>query len=159
MIQMTVTGKESLDAAKAKIAQARARLKDSHPVMMRVSVYLDQWVQRNFKSEGGNVGSWTPFKYGGRITTKAKATGKSDGRYINASAKLLQDAGHLRISFLPGVREGEAYIGSDLPYSRYHEEGTAKLPQRRMLPNQDDVKGQVSTIFDNWIVASLKGAT
>ena len=155
-----IEGAAALEDAKRKLAEARAGLQDQFPVMRQLSVMLDQWVQRNFKGEGTNVGGWARYKYGGRLTTKAKGNAQSiEGRrYVDGSARMLQDTGHLRISFLPGVRQGEAYIGSDLPYSAYHEFGTKHLPVRRMLPREDDVKPQAQEIFERWMVVQLRRA-
>lgn len=163
-----------LAAIKAKLADARSKLKDTDPSMRQVAVFLDQWVQRNFQTSGGNVGRWEPFKYGGRLTTKTKLSGGSRVRnkgasaqsiagrkHVNPSAKLLMDTGALRHSFLPFVHGGLAGIGSALPYSKAHEEGLPEkgLPQRRMLPKTAEVQADVTEILDRWVRVSIGGAT
>lgn len=154
--------KVTVEQAKQRIAKAREELSKSRPAMKRVAAILDSWVQRNFKSDGGNVGGWRPFKYGGRLTVKSKSTGKSveAGRYVNSSAKLLRDSGHLRLSFLPFAGDGRAGIGSDLPYAEAHENGSSKtnLPQRRMLPRQSDaVFSDIAEVLENFVVVRLEG--
>lgn len=123
--------------------------------MRQVSIFLDRWVQLNFREEGGKVGGWTPFKYGGRETTNAKSNAKIDGRYVNTTAKLLQDTGRLRISFIPFATTTNAGIGSDLPYAKGHEEGTSKLPQRRMLPKAPEVEDDCRQIIETWLGRTL----
>jgi len=152
--------KATIEAAKRKLAAARDGLKNNGVAMRQVAVFLDQWVQRNFQSKGGKVGGWEPFKYGGRLTTKAKANAQSiDGkRWVNGSAALLQDTGALRLSFLPFVRQGSAGIGSDLPYSKAHEEGSNDLPQRRMLPKTAEVQVDVKEILDNFVLLTIRKA-
>lgn len=147
-------------AMKQRLSDARVSLKKEGVAMRQVATYLDQWVQRNFRDQGRTVGGWKPFKYGGRLSVKSKSTGKSsDGRrYVNSTAKLLMDTGHLRNSFLPFVRKGVAGIGSDLPYSKPHNEGTDKLPQRRMLPKDKEVKSNIREIIDRFVVTQLKKA-
>lgn len=154
-----VVNQPVLDTLKAKLAAARDGLQNDGPAMRQVAVYLDQWVQRNFKGQGSNVGNWVPFAYGGRLTTKAKANAKSiEGRrYIQTNAQLLQDTGALRLSFLPFVRKGVAGIGSDLPYSKPHEEGEG-VPQRRMLPKNEEVQPQVFEMLENFVVVQLRKA-
>ena len=61
------------------------------------------WVQKNFKGEGKAVGGWAPFKAGGRWRK---------GFGLDTSAKLLQDTGALRASFLPFASKTDAGIGS-----------------------------------------------
>lgn len=154
--------KASVAELKARLTAAREGLQNDSVVMKQVAVYLDSWVQRNFKSKGGSVGGWEAYTYGGRLTTKAKANAKSIAgrRYINTAAAMLQDTGALRISFLPFIRKGVAGIGSDLPYSKPHEEGdpTRSLPQRRMLPVNSEVEDPVLQILDNFVKVQLRKA-
>lgn len=152
--------KRTVDALKEKLKAAREGLLNDGAVMRQVAVFLDQWVQRNFQSEGDKVGGWAPFKYGGRIVRKkgAKAQSIEGHRYIDGSAKMLQDTGALRHSFLPFIRKGIAGIGSDLPYSKPHEDGMKGLPQRRMLMKTADVQVDLREILDNWLLITLKRA-
>lgn len=143
-----------LEAAKAKLKKARDDLKEGSVPMRQVAVMLDQWVQRNIISQGDKVGGWNPFTYGGRLTRKDKATAKVDGRWVNATAKLLRNTGALQHSFLPFIRDKQIGIGSDLPYSKYHEEGEGTM-HRRMLPENKDVDDDVKSIFDAFIKRTL----
>ena len=156
MTSITITGGGSVDQARAKIKQVREQLGNNSVPMRQVAVFLDQWVQRNFRSSGGNVGGWRPFRDGGRWITVQTKKNKAGGRRLDPSAKLLMDTGRLRLSFLPGVSGGCAYIGSDLPYAKFHDEGTARLPQRRILPKAEEVQADVVKIIDGWIAVRLK---
>lgn len=149
---------KQIDALKVRAKEARELLKQDGVVMRQIAVFLDRWVQKNFQSLGGNIGGWEAYKYGGRLTTKKKSNAVSiDGHhYVNGSAKLLQDSGALRLSFLPFTQLGNAGIGSDLPYSIFHEEGTKYLPQRRMLMVEDEVVGDVKEILDGWIMITVR---
>ena len=100
----------------------------------KISIMLDSWVQRNFKTEGGNVGGWASIKRDGRI---------------------LQDTGRLRASFLPFFNKKDAGIGSDLPYSKAHEEGIG-VEQRRILPETPEVKRDITKVYDEHIRKSAK---
>ena len=160
MIRVKVN-KSQIESAKNAATTARNKLRDDVVVMRQIAVYFDQWVQRNFKTEGGNVGGWAAFKYGGRIRNKkgAKAQSIESRRYVDASAKLLQDTGLLRLSVLPFVDKGVAGIGSTLPYSKSHDEGIpGKLPQRRILMEQREVSVDVRKILDDWVMITLRGA-
>ncbi len=107
-------------------------LQDFGNPLAQIAVLLDRWVKKNFASEGGSVGGWKPFQYGGRVMP--------DGT-IDTSAKLLQDTGRLRASFLPFHSDKIAGIGTDLPYAEPHN----KI--RRMLPVREEVIEQVKRIF------------
>lgn len=113
--------------------------------LARASIWLDRWVQLNFRSEGGNVGGWEPFALGGRVT--------KDG--IDASAKLLQDTGRLRSSFLPFHTKNNAGVISDLFYAGYHQRGEG-VPERRMLPKRAEVIDDIRRIMQSHVDDAVK---
>ena len=133
----------------------------------KISVMLDAWVQRNFKSSGGKVGGWKPFQtycvggarspYGlSKTCGVGRIIGNKGGRKIDTSAKLLMDTGKLRISFKPFSDAKEAGIGSKIKYSKPHEKGLGHLPKRRMLPEDKDVKKEVRRIYEDHIKWAVK---
>lgn len=124
--------------AAAIAARAREMLDRTVP-NAQVAAFLDGWVQRNFRGEGALIGGWTPFRRGGRWIP---------GVGLDTSAKLLQDTGWLRASFRAFYDSDIVGIGSDVEYSKYHEDGTKTVPQRRMLPREEDVQGDVLQIYD-----------
>ncbi len=134
----------------AKLRQVMRRVRNPTMANRQVSVWLARWVNDNFKSEGGNVGKWKPFKAGGRLR---------NGR-VDTTAKLLQDTGALRASFLPFHSRKVAGIGANAPYSIYHELGIPSrgLPSRRMLPLASDTKvtNAIIRIYDTFIRKALK---
>lgn len=129
---------------------ARAIKNTSRP-NREISIWLLRWVNENFKSEGGNVGKWKPFKKGGRIMP--------DGS-INTSAKLLQDTGRLRASFSNYYSRKVAGVGSDLDYSLTHELGLPhkRLPARHMIPLEGDtsIDDAVLKIYGRHIDKALR---
>lgn len=128
-----------LTKVQAAIAKRAREMLDRTVPNAQVAAFLDSWVQRNFRGEGSLTGGWTPFKRGGRWIP---------GFGLDTSAKLLQDTGALRASFRAFYDSDVVGIGSDIEYSRYHEEGTGTIPQRRMLPQEEDVRVDVLTIYD-----------
>lgn len=157
--------KPTLDATKRKLDKAHKKLSHLEIANKKCAIVLDQWVLQNFKTEGGKVGGWPPFKYGGRINDKGLGTpvvvavpwGVMDA-YVDESAKLLQDTGTLRRSFKPWSNKLTAGIGSDLPYSKPHEKGTSKLPQRRMLPRNTDreLTDKIYAVYETHVKTSLE---
>jgi len=130
-----------------RLAKARKNLAASKPAMKKVSVFLDRWVQDNFKSEGGKVGGWKELAAGGRWVR---------GRGLDTSAKVLQDTGRGRASFTPFASKNDAGIGSDLPYMRDHDRGEQGQEQRRILPEGDEVHDEVEEILDDHVKLSFK---
>ena len=112
-------------------------------------------MQQNFRTSGGKVGGWLPFKHGGRLTRKKKGNAQSitNRRYVDTSAKLLMDTGRLRMSFLPFYNPKDAGIGSDLKYAKFHHKGVPmrKLPERRLLPLHSEVDQQLWVIYSTHV--------
>jgi len=127
------------------------RLKKTRRANRQVSIWLMRWVNDNFKTEGGKVKGWRPFKFGGR---------RLPGGAIDTSAKLLQDTGRLRLSIQPFFNKSVAGVGSDLRYSITHELGFPhrNLPARRMLPlsSDRDVVSGVTRIYNVWLRKAIK---
>lgn len=135
--------KPTLDALKKRHDAALAALKKTEVAMRKVSIMLDQWVQRNFKGEGSLVGGWAPFVHGGRVTRA-----RGGPAIVDTSAKLLQDTGRLRSSYVPFSSRNNAGIGSDLPYAENHNEGLGPLPARRMVPEEPEVLTKIEEILE-----------
>ena len=128
-----------------RAAKVQRNLKDLGDPLYSVSTYLDRWVQSNFKTEGGKVGGWVPFSYGGRLTKGG----------VDFTAKLLQDTGRLRASFTPFHSKTDAGIFSDLDYSKNHEEGIG-VPQRRLLPKKIEVMVDIRNILEGAVVKAIR---
>jgi phage gpG-like protein len=129
--------KPTLEELRKRLAKKRAAVTDLRTPYARAAVLLDQWVQRNFKTEGGKVGGWAPFaknKDGVPIVEL-----RDPGR---APAKLLQRTGRLRASFNPMANKKQAGIGSDLPYAKTHHEGIG-VPERQLLPDHNPAYKEV----------------
>lgn len=136
--KVEVTVKPSLAEIRRRLERKRRAVTDLRTPLARAAVYLDQWVQRNFKTEGGGVGGWVPFAKNkdGIPIVEAREPAR-------APAKLLQRTGRLRSSFSPFATRKEAGIGSDIPYAEQHHKGEGKLPARPMLPEKGSARRTV----------------
>lgn len=140
--------KPSVEELKRSVEARRKQLANFRTPYTRASIFLDQWVQQNFKSEGGKVGGWKPFAK----STLEHIAETDPGRQ---PAKLLQRTGRLRSTFMPFASDDDAGIGSNLFYSKPHNEGLGRLPQRRLLPTRDLVMGDIRRIFKNYTTEVL----
>lgn len=134
--KVTIKVSPTIPEIRKHLREQRAAIKDLKTPLAQASVYLDQWVQKNFKSEGGSVGGWEPF---------AQSTLDYMEKYDNkrSPAKLLQRTGRLRLSFVPFSSAKESGIGSDLPYSKSHNSGTSRIPERKLLPESGKARNEV----------------
>jgi phage gpG-like protein len=135
-IQVVV--KPTLEELRKRLDKKRRAVMDLRTPYARASVLLDQWVQKNFKTEGGKVGGWVPF-----------AKNSAGVPYVElrepdrTPAELLQRIGRLRSSFTPFASKSHAGIGSDLPYAKTHHEGLGNAPERQLLPDHNPAYREV----------------
>lgn len=139
--------KPSIQEVRASLAAKRKVMSDMGTLNANIATYLDRWVQKNFKTEGGKVGGWEAF---------APSTLKKIAKTNRTPAKMLQDSGRLRSTFLPFADDKQAGIGTNLksasgaPFPLYHQEGRGHLPQRRMLPEHAEVKKDIDRVVQRF---------
>lgn len=146
MTKLTINLGPVLKKARVKWKKRNDEMRNTRGPHARIAILLDVWVQRNFKSEGGNVGVWKPFA----IRKDGRRGRWVKGKGLDTSAKLLQDTGQMRLSFIPFTTVKTAGIGSDLDRSKEHN------PVRRMLPNDKDVKPMVNRVWKKHIKKAYK---
>ena len=145
MTSSRIEVKPSLAEVKRKTAAAHKRLSNTGMPLAhkKISIFLDSWVQRNFKAEGALVGGW-----------------KSLSSFTRAGTNpvILQDTGRLKASFFPFASKSDAGVASQLPYSKPHEKGMG-VPKRRILPSIKEVKKDVTKIYTNQVNGAMKRMT
>lgn len=141
--------KPTFDKVRKTAQRKYARLKNLSVPYKRASVYLHGWVIANFKTEGGKVGGWAPFSPITLIMIERHDPGR-------VPAKLLQKTGALRQSFVPFATNRNAGVGSNIPYSKKHEEGQGRIPARRMLPRKPEVTKDIRTILSDHVKVSVR---
>ena len=137
-IKTEVILKPTAAELRRRLERKRRAVTDLRTPLARAAVLLDQWVQKNFRTEGGKVGGWPPF-----AKNKAGIPIVEAREPERAPAKLLQRTGRLRSSFSPFADRKRAGIGSDLPYAEPHHTGAGRLPERRMLPDKGKARTAV----------------
>jgi len=107
---------------------------------------VDKWTKENFDTEGGKVGGWAELNPAYKVYKQA--IGKS---------KKLHITGFLRMKWrIVATPRGGSYI-SDMPYAKAHDEGTAKIPQRRILPTHAEMGDKVHEVYKHLVRSALHG--
>lgn len=105
------------------------RLLNVNGLLKAIGIRQRTWVNENFETEGSSVGGWQ---------TLAEST---IARRRKGSSKVLQDTGTLKRSFSYKVIGTNAVlVGTNIHYAQYHEFGTSRVPQRKMLPSETQAK-------------------
>ena len=129
-----MTGEQIKRRIQTRAAEARQAIAVSNK---KASVVLYQWVLRNFQQEGALAeGGWEALAPS-TIAYKAE----------HGYSRMLQNTGETRASFLPYSDKDIALVGSPLMKAAAHDEGTARIPQRRLLPTAEQAQELVMPIY------------
>ena len=145
MIRVEVDARATLARFGRLVAESKNRTVPNR----QLATQLYGWTLRNFQQAGGlQTPSWLPLK---------PSTLKDKKRKGYSSTPLIR-TGHLRQSFRQFYDNAQAGVGSEVPYSKYHETGTQRLPQRAMLPNQTVALGYAVQIYERWAANLARSA-
>lgn len=123
------------------LQRVAAASRDRRTPNRQLSVQLYGHVLRGFQA-GGNP-RWVPL---------ASSTLAQKLRKGYSSTPLIR-TGHYRQSFRPFSDNDRAGVGSEVPYSKYLEGGTRRMPARQALPSQDVALDYAIKIYDRWIAS------
>lgn len=137
---------------------------DNKEMLSFIGEHLLYWVDHNFQNEGTEV-KWKP------LSLRTLAGRRKSGR----GAKILQDTGRLKMSFVKG-REGNIFrssgnqieIGSEDPRAIWHHKGTYSkkgnihLPSRPLIPSDglaQKISDKAVRAYIEVIESNAKGMT
>ena len=155
--------------------RARSRADKLHlgmrAVNARAAVLLFQWVMRNFRAEGRLHDSaslhWPPLAPSTKLARIRRnlRTGRR-GRNIRSRIRalpigagvtpMLVDTGTLRGGFVPRWTSRQAILENYVPYARVHEEGTTRIPKRKMLPAPTQAIQIVRPVYGEHVRLSVR---
>ena len=133
----TVEGEEQVGRM---LSRTTDRLDDLRPFLGAAAGFMAVAMEKQFNSEGGRTGGWAPLsdRY---AADKAERWG---ARPILVASGAMRDS--LTGSGSGSVRReigGDSLeFGTSVPYASYHQTGTSRMPQRRILDlTEDDRRG------------------
>ena len=127
-VSIRADGKAGVARLQSKFKRLAKNLRNKQPLFKRIGVKLLNEIDTTFKTEDFEGKRWTPLA---PATTLRRRRGPGIG-----SARILQDTGTLRQSFVMDVGRTKLTVGTPVDYSETHEEGLGNVPQRRMLPSE-----------------------
>lgn len=122
-----------------RLLRFEGNVKDARPAFRRIAPLLEAATLRRFESEGAYGGEkWAPLA---ASTLARKPAGQG----------ILVASGRLRASLTQetaadGIRQMTPQSfrwGSSVPYGRFHQAGTSRMPQRRVVKFPESVKRAV----------------
>lgn len=137
--------------ADKKLRAFSAQVKKRERINRMIAVQLRNIVMNNFKTESNSGIKWARLKAGGRWRTFSGAKGRK--RSLDTSARILQDTGNLRNSFIELYTKDLTGVGAraaaGVNYAIVHEKGSQKknIPARPMLPTAKQVSDTALRIY------------
>lgn len=144
---------------------------DATPAFEAIGGLMMEETKDQFATEGRHAsGGWRPLApstvrrklHGGRFT-RGFAIGPGGGNFVAVSSGglgILYETGALERSLTDRDAPNQIFeaapqelvFGSSLPYARYHQRGTHRMPQRRPLEFTEPAKRRMVKILQRWIV-------
>ena len=140
-----------LEAAMKHLENAERGIKQTETAFRRSLVVLDRWVQKNFQTEGGNVGGWVPL-------SDTTVDMRMRRRNKTGMIRILQDNGKLRQQWEHESDEKHATLRSKVDYGIFHDsdEPRSKLPQRRIMPRMREAWDMIKPLFSEHIQKAIE---
>lgn len=147
MVGMTVN-KKKLDALINNLTGFANSLNYRKPLTRSVEV-LRYEQQTNFKQQGRKYGTWK------KLSDKTKKQRKKLG--FPPARPILRRTGNLERGFRAYVLNDKlAKTSNVVPYAIYHQEGTAYMPQRRIMGITRNSRKAIGLIFSQFIAGQIR---
>lgn len=147
-MKSTIVG-NNIEQVRARLDGFRRSMADTTPANRQASIAMYGWLIRNYDKEGAAIGGWHPLAP--YTIREKKRIGKE---------KMLVRTGALRQSFVPFHTAENAGVGSEISYSKAHEEGVPdrNLPARPMLPPRDVVLDIGVKVYGQYVARQVAKA-
>lgn len=134
-------------AVERRLERFAVALTDPTPANREASIAMYGFTLRNFDRQGGLQGGWAPL---------APSTIRQKQR-IGKETPLVR-SGALRASFTSFYSRDNAGVGNELSYSKFHQDGTARMPQRELMPQRDKVLEIGLKVYGNYVQREARKA-
>jgi len=148
VIDATISGK-SIQEVNRRLDRFQAAMEDTTQPNRQASIAMYGWLIRNYDREGALIGGWAPLHP--KTVAEKKELGKE---------RMLVRSGALRQSYVPFYTKENAGVGSELIYSKPHQEGNParNLPARPMLPSREVVLDIGIRVYGDYVRRQVKVA-
>jgi phage gpG-like protein len=136
-----------LAAMNRRLEQFAGAMRDVTPANREASIALYGFTLRNFDRQGALQGGWAQL---------AESTVRQKQR-IGKEVPLVR-TGALRSGFTSFYSRDNAGVGNELSYSRFHHEGTSRIPQRTLLPDRENVLRIGLAVYGQYVAREARKA-
>ncbi len=136
-----------------KAKKIKTKLERRRTINHKAVIVMDRWIQKNFQQQGKLAvqGGWDDISPATKERRRKGINKKRRGQF-----KILQDTGQLRQRWEHVYTNRMAKITSNVDYGIYHEKGTKRIPQRKIMPTEKQVMPELKKLFTGWVRTNLK---
>jgi len=138
MISIELDGRQT----KAILKRYKSRVRNLEPPLRGWGNYMEQETERQFATETDPDGV--------RWAALAPST-LAQKRRLGYPDSILTRTGKMRNSVVAIADARSVLIGVDVPYAIFHQQGTRKMPQRRILGMNDQREQKLKKLIRVWI--------
>jgi phage gpG-like protein len=139
----------------AQVAKARRNIeglaqKLTNPLVANkaAGIQLYNWTIRNFDAEGAYQ----------RPVWRDLAPSTKRRKAREGKERMLVRTGHMRAGIVPFWSRDNAGVGVTVSYSVFHEEGTDRMPQRKILPRAEVVVETGMKVYGHYVATATREA-
>lgn len=125
-------------------------LANLRPAMRKVSNYQLKEVDKQFDSEGRRINREKWHKLAKKTVEQRLRLGFGAGPILKRTGKLK------RSNHVSQVTNRNVRIANRAPYFKYHQKGTAKMPQRQIFGHSSKMKQKALDIVADHIIQKIK---
>lgn len=148
IIQLSALGEEQISREILRVGQYAG---DATPAMTLLARFWYKELAKNFDTAGRHAsGGWAPLK---PATVADKRRRGLDRRILHATLRLRRSL--TQAGAPDGIRVITAHsaaIGTTVPYARFHQSGTSKMPRRRPLELNEQARKRSVKIVQRYII-------
>lgn len=127
---MRVTADIDIHDAEELLDDIKDRCKDFRPVWKYAQRELEHSFSENFLSGGALVGGWAPLDIG---YAAWKSVRRPMAPILIFDGQLFNSLRDLDKSAVTKIEKQNATFGTDVEYAKFHQYGTTKMPQRKII--------------------------
>lgn len=141
-LEIDVNGDEQINRELLRFSD---RAGDASPAFRRIAHEMRDQIGRQFASQGAvGSGGWAPLK---PSTLAKKAAEGLSPNILQATGALMESLTSVGAGNREVVTRDSLIFGSSIPYGRYHQSGTSRMPKRRPIEfSETDRRGFMRTL-------------
>jgi phage gpG-like protein len=146
---MRLTADVDTEDAEKMLDKISDRSRDFSPVWRYAKRQLEKSFSENFLSGGGLVGGWAPLDAG---YASWKSTRRPAAPILVFGGQLFNSLRSLDRTSVNKIDKLSAEFGTDIEYAKFHQYGTTKMPQRKIIFEPKGFTNDLSRKARNYVI-------